>query len=429
MKKTAYINGIILDGTKDMVPVSGKVMIVTDGIITDIIDQTKYHKSSETDEVDLKRSYITPGLINLHVHLPGNGGASKKPRDNKKLVGTLMRFRLSRSIVKRMCADYAAIEFYSGVTTIRCVGGIADFDSQIRNEIKSGKRVGPRMLVADTAITVDGGHMEGSVAKAVHSPQEAVAMVETLAKNQPDLIKLMVTGGVMDGTVKGEPGQLKMDPAIIKAACDKAHELGFPVAAHVEGLEGLKAALKGGVDTIEHGAKPDAETIQLFRENNASVITTISPAVPYATFDPKDSYATAMGNYNGKIVLDGIVSCSREALENNIPVGLGNDVGCPFITQYNFWRELQFFADYCNITPSFALHTATLVNAQIAGISDITGSIEIGKSADFIVMKENPLDDLRELSNITGVCLEGKYVDQPLTKIKKKDKIDRLFDQ
>lgn len=427
MKKTAYINAIILDGTENMKPQKDRVLIVNEGKITDIISKKEWKPDGDTEVVDLNGKYLAPGLINLHVHLPGNGSASKKPRDNKKLVQTLMSHKLTRKIVKDLCAKYASIELYSGVTTIRCVGGIEDFDSQIRDEINSGKRIGPRMLVANTAITVAGGHMEGSVARAVKTPKEARKMVQKTAKQNPDLIKLMITGGVLDGTVMGEPGQLKMSADIVKAACEEAHKLGYSVAAHVEGKEGLKIALENGVDTIEHGAEPDEEILSLFKKHHAALVTTISPAIPFAKFDPKDSYATEMGQVNGKIVMDGIVSCSKAALENGIPVGLGNDVGCPFITQYDFYRELKFFTKYCDVSNRFALYTATLGNAKIAGIDGETGSIEKGKSADFIVMKRNPLKNLMALGKISGVCYKGNYIYQPLKKIKKKKHIEELF--
>ena len=100
----------------------------------------------------------------------------------------------------------------------------------------------------------------------------------------------------------------------------------------------------------------------------------------------------------GKIVFDGVVESAKTALANGIPVGLGNDVGCPYITQYDFWRELCYFHKYCGVSNRFALYTATLRNAQLAGIGDVTGSIAPGKSADFIVTRENPLEDLRPVS-------------------------------
>ena len=130
------------------------------------------------------------------------------------------------------------------------------------------------------------------------------------------------------------------------------------------------------------------------RSGGAFLCTTISPALPYALFDPAISGASEKDQYNGRIVFDGVVESARTALANGIPVGLGNDVGCPYITQYDFWRELCYFHKYCGVSNRFALHTATLRNARLAGVGDVTGSIEAGKSADFIVTRRNPLDDL-----------------------------------
>ena len=85
------------------------------------------------------------------------------------------------------------------------------------------------------------------------------------------------------------------------------------------------------------------------------------------------------------LVSDGIVESAKTALANGIPVGLGNDVGCPYITQYDFWRELCYFHKYCGVSNQFALYTATLRNARLAGVGDVTGSLEVGKDADIAI--------------------------------------------
>ena len=200
------------------------------------------------------------------------------------------------------------------------------------------------------AVSVPGGHMAGSLAYEADSVESAVEYVRKVAATKPDIIKLMITGGVLDATKRGEPGVLKMPPEYIKAACDEAHKLGLKVAAHVESTEGVRAALENGVDTIEHGAKPDEEIINLFKTKKAALITTISPALPYALFDRSVSRATEEQQYNGKIVFDGIVECSKKCLNEGIPVGLGTDTGCPYITHYDMWRELYYFHKYCGVT-------------------------------------------------------------------------------
>ena len=130
--------------------------------------------------------------------------------------------------------------------------------------------------------------------------------------------------------------------------------------------------------------------------------------------------------HNGKIVFDGVVESAKTALANGIPVGLGNDVGCPYITQYDFWRELCYFHKYCGVSNRFALYTATLRNAQLAGIGDVTGSIAPGKSADFIVTRKNPLEDLRALQHLELVVCRGRAVKKPSPKRRKE--VDALLD-
>ena len=423
--KYAYINGKILSGDKDMQVKQGLVIVTEGEKITDIV--TEVPKSPDMEVVDLEGRYIMPGLINMHVHLAGNGKPQKKQRDNEKLVKTLMGTALSRAVAYKVVSDFARTELLSGVTTIRTVGGLGDFDTRLRDEIAAGKRVGPRILAANEGISVPGGHMAGSVAVAAHSIDEALKQLEHAGNEKVDLVKLMITGGVLDAKEKGVPGELKMKPEMVKAVCDRAHAAGYKVAAHVESPEGVKVALANGVDSIEHGAKPDDEMIRLFKEKNAFLCTTISPAVPYALFDRSLTNATEVEQYNGNIVFDGIVECARVALANDIPVVLGNDVGCPWITQYDFWRELCYFHKYTGVSNAFALYTATKRSAELAGIGDITGSIEKGKCADMIVTKDNPLDRLEALRHVDMVIARGRVIYSP--KIKVNSLVERELDK
>lgn len=423
--KYAYINGKILSGDKDMQVKQGLVIVIEGEKITDIVKEVP--KSPDMKVVDLEGRYIMPGLINMHVHLAGNGKPQKKQRDNEKLVKTLMGTALSRAVTYKVVSDFARTELLSGVTTIRTVGGLGDFDTRLRGEIAAGKRVGPRILAANEGISVPGGHMAGSVAVAAHSIDEALKQLEHAENEKVDLVKLMITGGVLDAKEKGVPGELKMKPEMVKAVCDRAHAAGYKVAAHVESPEGVKVALANGVDSIEHGAKPDDEMIRLFKEKNAFLCTTISPAVPYALFDRSLTNATEVEQYNGNIVFDGIVECAKAALANDIPVVLGNDVGCPWITQYDFWRELCYFHKYTGVSNAFALYTATKRSAELAGIGDITGSIEKGKCADMIVTKDNPLDGLEALRHVDMVIARGRVIDSP--KIKVNSLVERELDK
>lgn len=421
----AFINGKILDGTKDMEVQEG-LCILTDGKhIVDIVscdsDLTGYEK------IDLQGKYILPGLINMHVHLAGNGKPQKKQRDNEKLVRTIMSSALTKAVAYKMVCGFAKDELLSGVTTIRTVGGLGNFDTKLRDEIAAGKKTGPRILAANQGISVPGGHMAGSVAVAAGSVSEALQHVEESKKENVDLIKLMITGGVLDAKEKGVPGELKMEPEMVRAVCEKAHAEGYIVSAHVESPEGVRVALENGVDSIEHGAKLDEEMITLFKEKHAFLCTTLSPALPYALFERSITNASEVEQYNGNVVFEGIIDCAKAALANDIPVVLGNDVGCPWITQYDFWRELYYFHKYVGVSNAFALYTATKHSAEMAGIDDITGSIEKGKCADMIVTSQNPLEDLRALRHVDMVIANGTLIRDP--KIKKKTQVEAELDK
>ena len=423
--KYAFTNGIILDGTRDMKPQTNLCILVQDGKITGIVpDTTDLH---DYRTIDLHGHYILPGLINMHVHLAGSGKPQKKQRDNEKLVHTIMGSSLTRAIAYKMVAGFAKDELLGGVTTIRTVGGLGSFDTRLRDEIEAGTKTGPRILASNQGISVPGGHMAGSVAVAASSVPDALTHLEQSEKEKVDLIKLMITGGVLDAKEKGVPGELKMPPEMVRAICEKAHADGYLVAAHVESPEGVRDALENGVDSIEHGAKLSEDMINLFKERGAFLCTTISPALPYALFDRSITNATEVEQYNGNAVFEGIVDCAKAALANDIPVVLGNDVGCPWITQYDFWRELYYFHKYVGVSNSFAIYTATKRSAELAGIGDLTGSIEKGKYADLIITAKNPLEDLKALRNLEMVVAKGKVIEHP--QVKKRKNVEAELDK
>lgn len=420
----AIINGIILNGKEDMEPCKGYTILVENDTIKDIVGDGEIPKGYT--RIDVKGQYLLPGLINMHVHLPASGKPKKKASDPKKLVKLITMNAWTNKLGIKLCLSNAKTELLSGVTTIRTVGGVENYDTIIRDRIQRKEVLGPRILASNMAVSVPGGHMAGSLAYEATNEREAAAYVEKIAKDKPDLIKLMITGGVMDAEVMGEPGVLRMPKEYVKAACNKAHALGLKVAAHVESSEGLLVALENGVDSIEHGAKPDDHIMALFKERNAFQISTISPALPYAFFDRSVSHATYEQQENGKVVFHGIVELAKECLKKGIPVGLGTDVGCPYITHYDMWRELVYFVKYCNVTPRFALYSATLLNAKLAGIDHITGSVEKGKKADLIVCRTNPLEDLTALRSLSMVIKEGTIIDHP--KVKKIKQIEEALD-
>lgn len=426
MKNVVLKNVNILNGTKEMELMPNASIRISNGIIKDI-GEFEIDKNDEI--VDLSGKYIVPGLINLHSHLPSSGKPSKKKLgDVKKLVKFILSNPITRAVGLQIEKKSALASLYSGVTTVRTVGGVGNIDSILRDKINSGKIVGPRLLVANTAIGVPGGHMDGTVSIGASSIEEIVELVNKMANDKVDLIKLMITGGVLDGQIKGKPAPLRMNKEMVKAACDKAHELGFKVAAHVESSEGIKVAIENGVDSIEHGAPLDDKLIKILKERDGAVVCTLSPAIPLAVLDSSETPYGEIGKINTQIVLDGVISASKSCIENNIKIGLGTDAGSTFVSHYNFWRELPLFVKYCGATPKFALYAATLGNAIIAGVNKETGSIEVGKSADLLIIDSNPLENnFLALKQPHMVIIKGKIIKD--CKIKRNVAIEQIVEK
>lgn len=417
-----FRNATVLDGTESMEPRIGQTVLVEDGRIVAVGPAAEVDAPMGARELDLGGAYLLPGLINMHVHLCGSGrptsagdaGALMKRLDNPP----------GRAIVRGLLRKRAQQQLASGVTTVRGAGDPLYGDIAVRDEFNAGKHVGPRLIAPGTGVTVPGGHGAGLFAQIAESPEDAAQLVREIAAHGADVIKLFVTGGVFDAEKVGEPGVLRMSEEVAHAACEAAHRLGLSVMAHVESTEGVRVALRAGVDTIEHGAPMIPEIVDLYRGGagtqlegrTPSVTCTISPALPFVKLPPEKTHSTEVQKANGDIVCEGIVQSARDALAAGIPVGLGTDSSCPYVTQYDMWREVAYFAKYVGVSNAFALHTATAVNARLLGLGDETGTVEVGKSADLIVVDANPLDDLSALRDVRYVMCRGTFVARPRVK-------------
>lgn len=363
-------------------------------------------------EVNLQGKYVAPGLVNLHAHLFGTGRPSKVLGGGKlqKVLIKLINTRAGDKILDKLVLSAALQQLRSGVTTVRCVGDFKYSDVRLRDKINEGRCFGPRLLVSGPAITVKGGHGDGTFAMTSDSTDELVSFVDKNKSAGVDFIKICITGGVMDAKKKGEPGELKMNVVQAKAVCDRAHELGLIVASHTESTKGMEVAAEAGVDTIEHGSFPDDGLIGKIKAYGGKIVATFSPALPLARLSPELTKLNEMCVYNSEVVLDGMTEGAIAAEKNGIPVGLGTDSSCPFSTQYNMWREVCYYSRMTGASTAKALYTATLGNAAIAGVADVTGSIKEGKSADMIVLDGNPLDDLAALKEPCKVICRGVEV-------------------
>ena len=429
----AYVltHATVLDGTEQMEPQPNMTVVVDDGGRIDRVGPAASTVGPlGAREIDLGGAYLMPGLINAHVHLCGSG----KPMSAGgagDLIDKVVGNPLGMWALRRMIRGHAQAQLASGVTTVRSVGdpGFADVD--VRDAVNAGKYPGPRLLTSGVGVTVPGGHGAGLFAHSAKTPEEAREIVRACFARKCDLVKLFITGGVFDAEVEGEPGVLRMSPEVARAAVDEAHKLGMPAAAHIESAEGVRVGLEAGVDTIEHGAELDDELIALFKKNGvgraSSLTCTVSPALPFVELAPEKTKSTEVQKVNGRIVYEGIVRAAQQALAAGIPVGLGTDSSCPYITHYDLWREVVYFERLVGASRQMALHTATLGNARILGLGEETGSVEEGKAADLIVTKANPLENLEALRDVSMVMVRGKLDEHP--RVKRIPELDAELDE
>jgi imidazolonepropionase-like amidohydrolase len=372
--------------------------------------------------IDVAGEYVLPGLINAHAHLFSDGKPLPSILTNESLEGVVsfaFHSPLGAMIAKRRAKNNIVTQLCSGVTTLRSLGDVAYEVVAVRDEIEDGQYTGPRVLASGPMLAVSGGHGTPTIALVNDSPWEARRNVRVNLRRGVDVIKIAATGGVTDARTVGEAGRPQMTEEEMAAICDEAHKAHVIVAAHAESGEGVKDALRAGVDTIEHGSPMDAEMIELFKDNPRSLhgfsalVPTLMAALPLVKLDQKVTGVNDIVRENARIILDRIIQAIRDAADNGIPIGMGTDSALTYVTHYNAWREMDYVVRYGGITPARAFHAATQVNARILGLDTITGSVEAGKAADLVVLHANPLDDFRAFTDPRMVIARGTIVERP----------------
>jgi len=365
---------------------------------------------------DAAGQFLSPGLINLHTHLFGDGVPKASVATKGKSQAFLLAFAASSLglfYLRKTAEKCSKTALLSGVTTLRSVGDMRYVDVYARDQINAGKAIGPRLLVSGPALTCPNGHGAGTIAVSCATKEEFVKKVQENIAHHVDLIKITLTSGVMDALDADHPGDVRMSQEQVNWVVEEAHKNHLMVASHTECADGMRIDLKGGVDTIEHGSffAPDIE--ELFMTKGGVLICTISPALPSVRLPSAYSHYTPVQIASCKIVCDGIIQSAIAARKAGVTIGLGTDGACPFAAQSGMWREVCYFAKYAGASPEEALRTATLVNASIVHLDKETGSIAVGKSADLILLKENPYQNLKTLREPQAVVCRGKMILHP----------------
>lgn len=385
--------------------------------------------------IEARGKHVLPGLANAHAHLFSDGRPLAKiylRPSTKHLLTRLMRGPAGQVLMRRRARSNAFTQLQTGVTTIRTVGDVATEVMQVRDAIDRGELDGPTLLPSGPLMAITDGHGAPQIARVADRPDQGRAATQQNLADGARAIKVSATGGVTDAKGIGHAGKPEMDEATMTAICEEAHRDGVLVAAHAQSTEGVRLALRAGVDTIEHGSSLDEETIALFKDNPNSLrgwsalIPTLQACLPLVKLDQRITGVDDVVKANAEIVLDEMLAGIRAALEHDIVLGMGTDSGVTYVTHANTWRELDLLVRYANLTPAQALHAATRTNAKILGLDDQIGSVERGKRADLVVLDEDPLNGMRALRTPAMVVARGKIVKQ--APIKRLDEIDAQLD-
>ncbi len=428
----ALVNCSIIDGTINSPVIKKGVVLIKNivgegeipGLISGVGTEGKLNIPDDYKIIDLKGEYLLPGLINAHCHLFGSGKpmkimnlSDKALEKLAKLMGTV----LGKKILSNMMKSNASNALNAGVTTMRTMGDPFYLDLKLRNEINNGKFLGPRLVCAGKGICITGGH-GGLLAFLADSPTEVRKVIRKNLRAEVDFIKILSTGGVMDSRKVGEAGRPQMTIEEIETACFEAHRGGILVATHCESTHGIKEALLGGVDSIEHGAEITDDLVPLFKNNPktlrgfTTLTSTISAGMGMAVLSKEETKITDVKKKNAILVEKGMINGLQKAYKEGIKLTVGTDASVPYATQYNIWKELKYYIKYTNMTAQEAIHYATKSNADNIGIGDVTGSIEIGKSADIQIVQGNPLENIDSLGNVSMVFIKGHQIKNPKVK-------------
>ena len=443
-KNLALINCNIIDGNPESKLITNGVILIQNvvkdkekeipGLIVKVGNMNEVEIPSDYKKVDLKGNYILPGLINAHCHLFGSGKPTKimqlSEQTLKKLLW-LVQTRVGIALSKKGMKKHALTALNAGVTTLRSMSEFLYLDVKLRKKIEEGKIFGPRILCSGKGIHPTGGH--GMLGFEVDSTAEIRKAVRRNIREEVDCIKILSTGGVMDARMVGEAGRPQMTVEEIEVACYEAHRGNMLIATHCESTEGMKEALLGGVDTIEHGAEITDDLVPLFKNNPKSlrgyttVVPTISAGMGLATLPIKITKITQIKYENAKIIEIGMIKALQRAYDEGIRFGVGTDASVPYVPHYEVWKELKYIIKYAGMSAQEAIYFATKNNAEIIGVEKITGSIEVGKSADLQVVPGNPLENIDYLGQVSKVIIRGNLIHKPkVKKIKKLKEIEPI---
>ena len=386
---TVFTNANILDVISETT-IKGGSVLVEDDIIKEVGTDIAVPEGAKV--VDLGGKTMLPGIFNCHVHMCSDAGNGQKEHlsDAASAIRGIKNLRILVN---------------SGVTYIRDAGSPNYIDIDLHEAQLRGDIIAPEMQTAGRCICMTGGHGHDSGREA-DGPDDCRKAAREQLKAGASWIKVMATGGVMTKGV--EPGSPQLTEEELRAAIEEAHKAGAKSFTHAQGMEGIKNALRAGVDSIEHGFFMDDWCFNFMKEHNVFFVPTL--AAPY--WIKVHGTAAGIPDYMVRKVENTIEAHQdtfRRAHKAGVKIALGTDAGTPF-NKYDLTCYECVLMVENGMTPMEAIQCGTINAAELLSVDVTHGSITPGKRANFSIFEEDPLNDIHALLNCAMTVIGGKVV-------------------
>jgi imidazolonepropionase-like amidohydrolase len=401
-----YVSNLI--SSKDTKVRSNKTVIIENNKIIGIEDG-KIEGGSDDTFIDLSAYTLMPGLMDMHTHLSSQ---------NEGPAGYMKRFTNNEADYAIDAVVYAKTTLMAGFTTVRNLGDSHNETVALRNAINAGKIEGPRIYTAAKSIATTGGHADPTnsyskrlmgtpqpVDGVINGVAEAREAVRQRYKDGADLIKITATGGVLSVAKNGQNPQFMSDE--IEAIVQTAKDYEMTVAVHAHGKEGMKRAILAGVDSIEHGTYMDDEIFKLMRKHNVYYVPTILAGNFVAEKAKIDGYFPEIVRPKAAAIGPLIQGTFARAHENGVMIAFGTDSG---VSAHGDNGQEFALMVASGMSQMDAIRSATYNTAKLLKIDDMLGTVEVGKLADFVAVKGDPLENIELLQNIPFVMKDGHVV-------------------
>lgn len=361
--------------------------------------------------IDLSAFTVMPGLMDMHVHLTGEYSPDTR----------LEGLTLDVADVTYRTVNYARATLEAGFTTVRNLGDRDNITIALRDAVNKDIVIGPRIFSAGKSLGTTGGHADpsngvkqslrgdpGPREGVVNGPEDAAKAVRQRYKDGADLIKITATGGVLSVARNSQNPQFTEQE--VAAVVAVAADYGFHVAAHAHGAEGMKRAIRAGVRSIEHGTFMDQEAMSLMKKHGTYYVPTIMAGKFVAEKAEQDGFFPELVRPKAIAVGPQIQSTFATAYRNGVKIAFGTDSG---VSPHGRNAEEFRYMVEAGMQPMEAIQSATRVAAELLGVEDELGTIAVGKIADIVAVKGDPLADVGHLTQMAFVMKAGKVYVSP----------------